>query len=72
MTLASITDDLVSELNGLTFDAPVTHVYNPLTYARAAWNAYCEKFGHGRKRVLLLGMTPGPFGMSMTNQGSVA
>ena len=64
MTLTSITDDLVSELNGLTFGAPVTHVYNPLTYARAAWNAYCEKFGHGQKRVLLLGMNPGPFGMA--------
>lgn len=50
----------------LTFSAPVTHVYNPLDYARDAHELYLERFGCGRKRVLFLGMNPGPFGMAQT------
>jgi len=42
----------------------VTHVYNPLEYARAGWDAYAERFGAGSKEVLLTGMNPGPFGMA--------
>lgn len=64
MTLTQITDDLIADLDGLTFGPPVTHVYNPLIYARAAWDMYCAKYGQGRRDVLLLGMNPGPFGMS--------
>lgn len=48
----------------LKFAPPVTHVYNPLDYA---WNAHAEflrRFGGGRKRVVFLGMNPGPFGMA--------
>ena len=63
MNLERITDDLVADLDGLTFGPPVTHVYNPLIYARAAWDAYCEKYGQGRREVLMIGMNPGPFGM---------
>ena len=64
MTLKAITDELISALNPLTFSEPVTHVYNPLIYARAAWDMYCQRYGQGRRRVLALGMNPGPFGMS--------
>ena len=64
MTLSDITDALVKELKPLSFSEPVTHVYNPLVYARGAWDVYCERFGQGTKQVLLLGMNPGPFGMS--------
>ena len=64
MSLRRITDDLVADLDGLTFGPPVTHVYNPLVYARAPWDLYCEKYGQGRKDVVLLGMNPGPFGMA--------
>ena len=63
MNLKEITDDLVADLDGLTFGPPVTHVYNPLTYARKPWDLYCEKYGQGQREVLLLGMNPGPFGM---------
>ncbi len=62
--LAEITDDLVADLDGLTFGPPVTHVYNPLVYARAAWDLYCRKYGDGPKEVILVGMNPGPFGMA--------
>ncbi len=64
MNLSDITDKLVDELAPLSFSDPVTHVYNPLIYARNAWDQYCDRFGQGPKRVLLLGMNPGPFGMS--------
>jgi len=62
--LKQITDDLVADLAGLTFSPPVTHVYNPLVYARPAWDRYCELYGEGPREVLALGMNPGPFGMA--------
>lgn len=47
----------------LAFSAPVAHVYNPLDYAWPVHEAYLERFGGGRKRVVLVGMNPGPYGM---------
>lgn len=63
-TLKRITDDLIADLEGLTFGPPVTHVYNPLLYARAPWDLYCEKYGQGTREILWVGMNPGPWGMS--------
>jgi single-strand selective monofunctional uracil DNA glycosylase len=54
------------ELSGLRFGAPVSHVYDPLDYARRGYEAYVGSFGGGPKRVLFLGMNPGPFGMAQT------
>jgi single-strand selective monofunctional uracil DNA glycosylase len=50
----------------LKFAAPVTHVYNPLLYAWRAHEIYLRRYGNGPKRVLFLGMNPGPFGMAQT------
>jgi len=50
----------------LRFDRPVTHVYDPLAYAARAHRRYLRRFGDGPKRVLFLGMNPGPFGMAQT------
>ena len=50
----------------LRFVPPVTHVYNPLRYAWAAHEIYLRRYGNGPKRVLFLGMNPGPFGMAQT------
>ena len=50
----------------LHFDAPVAHVYNPLDYAWAPHEQYLRRFGADRKRVVFLGMNPGPFGMMQT------
>ncbi|MFP4283601.1 MAG: uracil-DNA glycosylase family protein [Opitutales bacterium] len=58
--------DLRQAVDELVFDAPVTHVYNPLAYAWEGHAAYLERFGRGRKRVIFLGMNPGPFGMAQT------
>jgi single-strand selective monofunctional uracil DNA glycosylase len=57
---------LCRELANLRFGAPVTHVYNPLEYARQPHNAYVRRYGADRKRVIFLGMNPGPFGMAQT------
>jgi single-strand selective monofunctional uracil DNA glycosylase len=50
-------------VNALKFAAPVSHVYNPLDYAWAAHEQYLRRYGNSRRRVLFLGMNPGPFGM---------
>ena len=62
--LKEITDELVTELAALNFGPPTSFVYNPLVYARAPWDLYCEKYGQGRPEALLWGMNPGPFGMA--------
>lgn len=60
------TDWFNGQLATLSFSAPITHVYNPLDYAKAGWLDYCEKYGQPPKRVMFLGMNPGPWGMAQT------
>jgi len=50
----------------LSFAPPVTHVYNPLTYARATHEQYLSRFARPGVKAILLGMNPGPFGMAQT------
>ncbi|RIL00121.1 MAG: single-stranded DNA-binding protein [Proteobacteria bacterium] len=64
--LLASSDALVRALARLRFGAPVTHVYQPLVYARPAWKAYLERWAGGPKEVVLIGMNPGPFGMTQT------
>ena len=64
--LTDITNTLLGDLDGLRFGLPVTHVYNPLAYARAPWDLYCARYGRETRDVLLVGMNPGPFGMAQT------
>lgn len=66
MTLIRISRELSRAVDALEFSPPITHVYNPLVYARAPHEQYLAKFGVGAKSVLLLGMNPGPFGMAQT------
>ena len=54
---------LSAAVDRLPFSAPVTHTLNPLDYAWAPHEQYLRKFGNGKKRVVFLGMNPGPFGM---------
>ena len=56
---------LSDKLSGLAFSAPISHVYNPLNYAGAAHDQYLTQWGaHPQpRRVIFLGMNPGPFGM---------
>jgi single-strand selective monofunctional uracil DNA glycosylase len=53
-------------LSRLQFPPPIAHVYDPLQYAFAPYQAYLTRYGAGSKRVVLLGMNPGPFGMMQT------
>ena len=53
-------------VNGLTFQPPVHHVYNPLVYARLSHEEYLKRYGILRPKALLLGMNPGPWGMGQT------
>jgi len=64
--LAAIHDDLLRELRPLKFGPPVTHVYNPLEYARRSYDLYLKRYAHPPKEVVLLGMNPGPWGMAQT------
>jgi single-strand selective monofunctional uracil DNA glycosylase len=64
--LVEVASDLVGSLRGLEFGPPVTHVYNPLVYAREPHEQYLTRFGAPPKEVLLVGMNPGPWGMSQT------
>jgi single-strand selective monofunctional uracil DNA glycosylase len=57
---------LSDRLQELRFEAPVTHVYNPLTYAWATHEQYLRRFASGARRIVFLGMNPGPFGMVQT------
>ena len=58
--------ELRDAVGKLRFDAPVEYVYNPLEYAWDAHCAYLKKYGASRKKVLMMGMNPGPFGMAQT------
>ncbi len=57
---------LVKALKGKEFGGNVSHVYNPLEYAWKSHECYLNRYGQGRKKVLMLGMNPGPWGMSQT------
>ena len=63
--LIAAAETLSARLDGLNFSAPVTHVYNPLDYAGAAHAQYLTQWGNQpqSRRVIFLGMNPGPFGM---------
>jgi single-strand selective monofunctional uracil DNA glycosylase len=56
----------VRTLEPLRFGPPVTHVYDPLDYAREPYEEYVRRHGAGPKEAIFLGMNPGPFGMTQT------
>ena len=66
MSLVSISHRLSDAVDGISFAAPVTHVYNPLVYARASHERYLERYGEGSREIVLVGMNPGPWGMAQT------
>jgi single-strand selective monofunctional uracil DNA glycosylase len=66
MDLKAITDALIEDLKTLRFGPPVTHVYNPLEYAREPYDRYLSRYASRPKEVVLVGMNPGPWGMAQT------
>ncbi|MDR2166108.1 MAG: single-stranded DNA-binding protein [Zoogloeaceae bacterium] len=57
---------LSAAVDEMRFASPVTHVYNPLDYAWTVHERYLSRYGNGRRRMVFLGMNPGPFGMAQT------
>lgn len=47
----------------LSFAPPVSHLYNPIEYAWAPHEIYLRRFGATPKKIIFIGMNPGPFGM---------
>ena len=66
MTLTAITNRLIRDLDKLTFAEPVSHVYNPLRYARQPYDRYLKTYAGSAFEVVLVGMNPGPWGMAQT------
>ncbi len=66
MNFNEIIDELVKATETLAFSDPVTHVYNPLVYARKPHDLFLKKFGQMGAKIILLGMNPGPWGMAQT------
>ncbi len=62
----AITRALSRDVQSLSFAPPVAHVYNPLIYARQNAEAFIERYLKPGVETLLLGMNPGPYGMSQT------
>ena len=58
--------ELSRSLARLHFAPPIAHVYDPLQYAWAPYESYVARYGAARKRVVLLGMNPGSFGLMQT------
>ena len=57
---------LAVRVDALKFAEPTTHIYNPLRYAWRGHRSYLEQRAGGPKKVLFLGMNPGPYGMAQT------
>lgn len=65
-TPEQIVATLMESLAPLRFAPPVSHVYNPLLYARQAFLMYWRRYGAAAKEVVFVGMNPGPWGMAQT------
>ncbi len=61
--LISAARQLSTDVEKLRFAPPISHIYNPLDYAWAPHELYLRRFGKSRKKIIFLGMNPGPFGM---------
>jgi single-strand selective monofunctional uracil DNA glycosylase len=64
--MISAAAELRDTVHNLSFEAPVAYVYNPLDYAWDAHCSYLSKYASNKKKVLMMGMNPGPFGMAQT------
>ncbi len=58
--------ELSRQVSLLTFSEPVAYVYNPLEYAWKSHARYLRTYGTGKKRIVFVGMNPGPWGMAQT------
>jgi len=64
--LLAAAEKLRQDVSRLSFLGRYRWVYNPLDYASAPHAEYTRRYGNSRKRILFLGMNPGPWGMAQT------
>lgn len=57
---------LSEAVEALHFAAPVAYVYNPLRYAWRPHETYLRRFAKAPKKIVFMGMNPGPWGMAQT------
>jgi single-strand selective monofunctional uracil DNA glycosylase len=64
--LITAASELRDAVKHMTFAPPVATVYNPLEYAWKSHSLYIETYGNSHKKIVFLGMNPGPWGMAQT------
>jgi single-strand selective monofunctional uracil DNA glycosylase len=64
--LVAAASTLTTALGSIAVPAPVSHVYAPLEYAWEVHERYLRRYAASTRRILFLGMNPGPWGMSQT------
>ena len=57
---------LNTHLQSIALPEKVAFAYHPLEYAWRVYEAYVTRFAQDKKKILYLGMNPGPFGMAQT------
>ena len=68
-SLLEIEKQLCAVLKELSYPDTVTHIYDPLSYAIQTHTNFITRFAQGPKKILFLGMNPGPFGMAQNGVG---
>ena len=69
--LLVIEESLCKKLEAIEFGPPITHIYNPLDYANQTHSHFVSCYGNSIKKVLFVGMNPGPFGMAQNGVNGV-
>ncbi len=57
---------LVRTTREMNFSGKVAYTYNPLDYAWSPHAEYIQRFAQGPRKILFVGMNPGPWGMAQT------
>ncbi|ALC46271.1 CG5285 [Drosophila busckii] len=58
--------NLNGELDSFEKPPEITHIYNPIVYAETLHSAYLRRYLNEPKKVIFIGMNPGPNGMCQT------
>ncbi|XP_033227420.1 single-strand selective monofunctional uracil DNA glycosylase isoform X2 [Belonocnema kinseyi] len=62
--ILALEKNLSTKLSEIKFKAPIDYIYNPIEYAHDVHSNYVHTYCQGTKKILFLGMNPGPWGMS--------
>lgn len=58
--------NLIQNSSSILFDPVVEYIYNPIDYAMDVHLKFVNTYCKGPKKLLYLGMNPGPWGMMQT------